>query len=112
MSLQKLFPTRTCPECQEPFTAVPRRDGTFPEACKAHIRAFHGKQRRGIVPIAFRTAIAAKKQRARARAEAALRQQFGPISDRDAAVFAFAVSVGYQRGHSLGYNAGRRKGVT
>lgn len=105
MPESQVLPIRTCPECREAFTAIPRKDRTLPGACRRCIRKFNGKKRRGILPAAFRINVDARKQEARKRHEQQLRQQFDVISDREAAIFSFGVGVGYTRG----YNAASRR---
>lgn len=103
----QVLPTRTCPECAEPFTAIPRKDRTLPEACKRCVRKFNGRKRRGILPAAFRENVDARKLEARKRHAQQLRQQFGDISEREAEIFSFGVGVGYTRGYNV---ASRPKG--
>lgn len=105
--MSKVLPTRVCPKCGDDFTPIPRpgyRGGTLPEACPGCIRAFNWDKHRDAHLAGLKAASAAKKVKARQRVEAQLRQQFGAISERDAAIYAFGVAVGYARGYDAAYN--------
>jgi hypothetical protein len=89
--------------CREEFTRIPRQDGTLPPACKEHVRVYLGRQRRGLFTAAMQRGIATKKAQARQQLKQRLQQEFGAITDREAALFAKGVSVGYKRGFDTGY---------
>lgn len=107
--MSKVLPTRLCPKCREAFTPIPRKDGTLPDACKDCIRSFNWDQHRETFLKGLKAATAAKKLAARRRIEAQLVSQFGAISDREAALYAFAVGLGYTRGYDAGYHQGQKK---
>jgi hypothetical protein len=101
--MSKVLPTLRCPECRDSFTPIPRRDGSLPSACKGCIRVFNWKQHRELFRAALKKGSAEKKRRARARVEAQLHAMFGAISERDAALYAYGLSLGYARGYDAAY---------
>ena len=108
--MTKILPVLTCLECRDPFTARPRQDGSYSRLCSRRCsRTFYGKLRRGCMPAVLQAALQSRRQRARARAEQALRREFAPITDREARIFAAGDANGYKRGHNDGYRAGQRR---
>lgn len=98
-----LIPPKVCPECGEPYTPMPRYDGTAQVTCGKKRCKFGrlSRQRRGQAPLA---AIAAVRRKARARAEARVVSTFGSLSDREFAIFEYARKVGYLDGYNKAYH--------
>lgn len=101
----KGLPVMHCPECDSDFSPKRRkRDGSVPVVCPGCAPTVLGRSRRGLQPACLQLATRRKKQASRAAMEARLRTQFGPISDREAAIFSIGVNVGYSKGYASAYH--------
>lgn len=101
----RVYTLRACGECNAEFTPKRRkRDGSVPMVCPGCAPSVLGRSRRGLQPACLQLATRRKKQASRAAMEARLRTQFGPISDREAAIFSIGVNVGYAKGYASAYH--------
>ena len=99
---------KACAICREPFTPVKRSGGWSRTCGKGRCRALLGVQteawRSGLAK-ARAARVAQRETRLRARAEA----QFGPMSERELASWAWAEREGYDRGYNAFLAARRRR---
>lgn len=100
--MNKVIVPVVCPVCGDAFTPRPRADRKPSEACPGCARRWEGRKRRGIVPTQL---VEAKRRKADERAQQALEDAFGALTDREVAIYESGQRRGYDRGYQKGYQA-------
>jgi hypothetical protein len=101
--MRKVIQPVVCPGCVELFTPIRSVQKTCSHTCRARLLSMRSRGRQ--VPHMN----AARRVKARARIETLVREQFGPITERDAKLFNFAKQLGYERGYNKAMSVYRHR---